>query len=238
MSADAARTQAIAPSSAPRLCAPDDERDRTIEMIARLLSSGQRLPDILQNIRGDVKGTHTEHPNGAAEPGGQTFVPGDDTRSGSETVRPPQPEDAFLADEEAQSSGAFARAAAAVDPGALERQQSSQAAPLHRTWYIKLSGLLQAALLSIIPAASLAVVAVAGKELIDSGAVPNAAAAVGRAIAETVQFGDSQPLLLRAEPNLPLLNHGRCSRTTLNRKRHRRAVLTHKQGSWTVVNRS
>jgi len=62
MSADAARTQAIAASTASRLCAPDDERDRVIDTITRLLSSGQGLPDILQNIRRDVDSTHTEHP--------------------------------------------------------------------------------------------------------------------------------------------------------------------------------
>src|SRR5205085_3927862 len=181
MKADAARIKAIAASTEPGLCAPDDERDRVIDMIARLLSSGQQLPDILQNIRREVEGTatDTERPNGAAEPDGQT-LPAElrETRSGSETIRHPQPEDAILAEEEAQeSSGAFdphARAAAAVDPGALDAQQSSQAAPGRQTWRIKLSGLLQAALLSIIPAVSLAVVAVAGKSLIGSDAVPNA----------------------------------------------------------------
>ena len=202
MKADAAPINAIAASREPRLCAPNDERDRVIDTIARLLSSGQRLPDILQNIKRDVEGTHTEHPNGAPEPDGQTLhVPGElrDTRSGSETIRPLQPDDAILADEGAQSSGAVARAAAAVAPGALDGLQSLQAATVRRTWHIKLSGLLQAALLSIIPAASLAVVAVAGKSLIGSDAVPNTLATAAKAITEAVQSSKNHPVPPSAE---------------------------------------
>ena len=94
MNADAARIGEIAASTEGRLSGPDEQRDRVIDRIARLLSSSQSTPEILQNIKLTAEGNGPTASKGAAESGGQTIsLPGDlrDSRSNSETIQPPEP---------------------------------------------------------------------------------------------------------------------------------------------------
>lgn len=206
MNADAARIGQIAASTEARLSGPDAERDRAIDRIARLLSSGQSIPEILQDIKLTAAGNGATPSKGAAEPGGQTIHrPGDlrDSRSNSETIQSPEPLNETVAHEEVQClSDPFdpkPTTADTVDPGASGGQQSAQAAAVSRARLAKSLTLLRSALFLAIPVASLAVVAVAGKSLIGSDRFSYAGRTVANTITEAVQFDKNQPVLPSAE---------------------------------------
>ena len=195
MNADAARIGEIAASTEARLSDPDDERDQVIDRIARLLSSGQSIPEILQNIKLTAEGNGATPSKGAAEPDGQTIhLPVDlrDSRSDSETIQSPEPLNETVAH-------AKPTAADTVDLGASGGQESAQAAPVSRTRLAKSLTLVRSALFLAFPVGSLAVLALAGNSLIGSDAVPNAFATVTKALTKTVQFRENSPGLQTAE---------------------------------------
>lgn len=200
MNADAARIGEIAASTEARLSDPDDERDQVIDRIARLLSSGQSISEILQNVKLTAEGNGATPSKGAAEPGGQTIrLPGD--LRDTETIQSAEPLNETVAHEKVQGlSGTFDpnHTACTVDLGASGGQQSVQAAPVSRTRLAKSLPLLRSALFLAVPVASLAIVAVAGKSLIGSDAFPDART-VANTITETVQSHKSQPVLPSAE---------------------------------------
>jgi hypothetical protein len=199
---EVARVEEIAAPTEPKICA-SEERERVIDSVAGLLSSGRPLSEILQTVKLLADRTEASQPNGATEPDTQTaaHIPGESrtNRSNSEISQLPRQVDPTVAHNEVRDSAGgltpntSAEAALAVDPSG--GPQSMQVASIRGARHIKLFGLLGAALFWLIPAFSLAVVVVAGKSLVDADAVRNGAGAAARSIIGIVQRSEDQPIL-------------------------------------------
>jgi hypothetical protein len=191
---EAARVEEIAPCTAPKGF-DSEEQERAIESVARLLSSGRPLSEILQTVKLIASRDQASQPDAFSERVPDTLHTPAESHTHSlegESTEFPGPANAALADNQlgagvpASSVGHDAVIALDVSAG----QQLTQLTSIRRVQHVRLSRLFGAALFWLIPTFSLAVVTLAGKSLIDAGAVQNTGDAAATAIIGVLQGRD------------------------------------------------
>ena len=190
---EAARVEEIAPCTAPKSF-DSEEQERAIESVARLLSSGRPLSEILQTVKLIASRDQPAQPDAFSERAPDTLHAPAESHTHSleaESTEFPEPANAALADNQlgagVPASSVSDDAVIAVDVSA--GQQLTQVTSIRRPQHVGFSGLFGAALFWLIPTFSLAVVTLAGKSLIDAGAVQNTGDAAATAIIGVLQFG-------------------------------------------------
>ena len=208
---EAARGEEIAACKEPKSF-DSEEQERAIDSVARLLSSGRPLSEILQTVNLTASRNHAAQPDASSERVPDTrHTPGesrlhhfkDDSTEFSEPVS------VAVAGNQV-GAGVLASTVsddAALAPDLSAGQELTQLTSIRRAQHVRLSGLFGAALFWLIPTFSLAVVTLAGKSLIDAGAVQNTGDAAATAIIGVLQFGRDQvgkaviPNTIVAQPN-------------------------------------
>ena len=193
---EAARGEEIAACKEPKSF-DSEEQERAIDSVARLLSSGRPLSEILQTVNLTASRNHAAQPDASSERVPDTrHTPGesrlhhfkDDSTEFSEPVS------VAVAGNQV-GAGVLASTVsddAALAPDLWAGQELTQLTSIRRAQHVRLSGLFRAALFWLILTFSLAVVTLAGKSLIDAGAVQNTGDATARAIIGVLQFGRDQ----------------------------------------------
>jgi hypothetical protein len=208
---EAARVEEIAPCTAPKTF-DSEEQERAIESVARLLSSGRPLSEILQTVKLIASRDQASQPDAFSERVPDTLHTPAESHTHSlegESTEFPEPANAAFADNQL-GAGVLAStlsddAVIAVDVSA--GQQLTQLTSIRRPQHVRFSGLFGAALFWLIPTISLAVVTVAGKSLIEAGVVETRPDAAARAIIGVLHFGRDQvdkavtPNTIVAQPN-------------------------------------
>jgi hypothetical protein len=187
---EAARVEEIAACPEPKGF-DSEEREREIDSVARLLSSGRPLSEILQTVNVTASRNQATLPDASSERVPDTrHTPGearlhcfkDDRTEFSEPVG-----EELARHQVGATSAVSGEAALALDLSA--GQELTQLTSIRRAQHIRLSRLFAAALFWLIPTFSLGVTTVAGKSLIDAGAVQNPGDAAARAIVGVLRFG-------------------------------------------------
>jgi hypothetical protein len=197
-----------------------EEQEQTIEAVARLLSSGRPLSEILQTVKLTASQNQPGQSNGFSERVSDTLHMPGDTRThpleGASTGFR-EPANAAVADNQVGASvGVVAPTVhdgAVVAPDLSAGQQPMLPISTREARHGTFLGPVGAALSWLIPTLSLAISIFAGKSLIDAGVVQNRAEATTRAIIGVLQIGSQQVGAVaanttvaqpnRAEPRLP-----------------------------------
>jgi hypothetical protein len=188
-----------------------EEQERTIEAVARLLSSGRPLSEILQTVKLTASQNPPGQSNGFSERvSGTLHTPGD-TRThplegGSTGFR--EPANAAVADNQVRASvlAPTIDDDAVIAPDLSAAQQPMLPISIREARHATHLGPVGATLSWLIPTLSLAILIFAGKSLIDAGVVQYPAEAMTRAIIGVLQIGSHQvnaviPNTTVAQPN-------------------------------------
>jgi hypothetical protein len=202
---EAARVEEIAPCTAPKSF-DSEEQERAIESVARLLSSGRPLSEILQTVKLIASRDQPAQPDAFSERVPDTLHTPAESHTHSlegESTEFPEPANAALADNQlgagVPASSVSDDAVIALDVSA--GQQLRQLTSIRRPQHVGFSGLFGAALFWLIPTLSLAVVTIAGKSLIEAGVVEIHPDAAARAIIGVARLGEHQAILPGTEAN-------------------------------------
>src|SRR5436190_10775452 len=193
---EAARVEEIAPCTAPKSF-DSEEQERAIESVARLLSSGRPLSEILQTVKLIASRDQPAQPDAFRERVPDTLHTPAESHTHSlegESTEFPEPANAALADNQL-GAGVLAPTVddhAAIAPDVSARRQLTLLASIREARHVTFSGPFLAALFWLIPTLSLAVVTIAGRSLVDAGVVETRPDAAARAIIGVLQFGRDQ----------------------------------------------
>jgi len=193
---EAARGEEIAACKEPKSF-DSEEQERAIDSVARLLSSGRPLSEILQTVNLTASRNHAAQPDASSERVPDTrHTPGESRlhHFKDDSTELSEPVSVAVAGNQV-GAGVLASTVsddAALAPDLWAGQELTQLTSIRRAQHVRLSGLFRAALFWLIPTFSLAVVTLAGKSLIDAGAVQNTGDAAARAIIGVLQFGRDQ----------------------------------------------
>src|SRR5207248_11026766 len=189
---EAARGEEIAACKEP-IKFDSEDHERSIGSVPWLLSSGRPLSEILQTVNLTASRNHAAQPDASSECVPDTrHTPGESRlhHFKDDSTELSEPVSVAVAGNQV-GAGVLASTVsddAALAPDLWAGQELTQLTSIRRAQHVRLSGLFRAALFWLIPTFSLAVVTLAGKSLIDAGAVQNTGDTAATAIIGVLQF--------------------------------------------------